>query len=725
MDLQGLNKEQQEAVTYTSGPLLVLAGAGSGKTRVLTYKIAYLMAMEGISPSQIMAITFTNKAAREMKQRIHALVGEKSYGLWMGTFHGISLRILRTYGDKIGYSKGFVIYDTADQKTLLKQCLKELGINSKDFPVKLFAHRISQAKNRMISPDKVGSLYPADKHIERVYALYEAKMLKNNGIDFDNILLGVIKLLKQYPEIRDFYRRNFKYLLVDEYQDTNKAQYEMISLLTNPEGRVFVVGDNDQSIYGWRGADIRNISEFERDFKGARVIKLEQNYRSTNHILRAANGVIRNNLFRKEKNLWSEKGEGRRVRYFEAVSDREEADFVVTQIQDFVEKGDYATKDVAVLYRTNAQSRLFEERFRQCGIPYKIVGGTGFYARKEIKDMLAYLRLVVNTQDDVSLLRVINSPKRGLGLKTLETLEALAGERGIAIFEVIEAGLKEGLFSPKATTGLKAFHQLIMKFHQEREAMEVPAILEGLYKESGYFDALEAENSIEASTRQDNIAELISAVTQFTLAEGDSLEEFLSSISLLSDVDGLDEGEIGVTLMTLHAAKGLEFAAVFLVGLEEGLFPSHASLDRNETLEEERRLCYVGMTRAEELLTLSSADQRMTFGEIRPAKVSRFIEEIPADHLEVLRERKRKVYDLGTRKETLRGGFPPGRSLPAGGQKKTLDEVFPGMKVRHKIFGPGTVVTVDGRTAKIAFEGRGIKQLNIDYAPLEEVENNG
>jgi len=725
MDLMGLNPEQREAVTYTQGPLLVLAGAGSGKTRVLTYKIAYLMEDLKISPSQIMAITFTNKAAKEMKDRIHALAGEKSYGLWMGTFHAISLRILRTYGEKIGYHKGFVIYDTGDQKTLLKQCLKELGINPKISPVKHFAQRISNAKNRMIPPDRIHELYPVDREIQGVYRLYEEKMLRNNGIDFDNILLGVIKLLKNYPDIREFYRRNFQYLLIDEYQDTNKAQYEMISLLANAQGRVFVVGDNDQSIYGWRGADIRNISEFERDFKGARVIKLEQNYRSTNHILKAANGVIQNNLYRKEKNLWSDKGEGMRVRFFEAMSDREEADFVVGQIQNLVDKGDYATKDIAVLYRTNAQSRLFEERFRQCEIPYKIIGGTGFYARREIKDMLAYLRLVVNTQDDVSVQRVINSPKRGIGQKTLEALEALAEDREISIFEAIAASLEEGVFGTRATGGLREFYELIEKFSRQQDTLEAPGILEGLYRESGYFSALAAENSVEAATRQDNIAELISAVTQFTLSEGETLEEFLSSISLLSDVDGLDEKEIGVTLMTLHAAKGLEFPVVFLVGLEEGLFPSHASLDQPQNLEEERRLCYVGMTRAEELLTLSAANQRMTFGEIRPALVSRFIEEIPQSHLEILRERKKKIYDLTNQREPFKGGFPPRTPEAAPGNNKTLTAVVPGMKVSHKVFGLGRVITVEGRTAKIAFEGKGIKQLHIDYAPLEEVDSDG
>ncbi len=724
MDLNLLNKEQREAVEYTKGPLLVLAGAGSGKTRVLTYKIAYLMEEEKVYPNQILAITFTNKAAKEMKARIHNLVGDKADRLWMGTFHSIAIRILRVYADRIGYKKDFIIYDTSDQKSIIKRCMKELDVSEESYPNKSIISKISNAKNKMISPDRFKHTYPTDFVVEKVYRRYEELMLKNNGMDFDNIILNVIKLMKENEDVKEFYRNHFKYVLVDEYQDTNKAQYEMISLFTKGKGKLFVVGDNDQSIYGWRGADIRNISEFEADFKGAKVIKLEQNYRSTKNILDVANAVIKHNLYRKDKNLWSANGKGEKIKYYSAFDEYNEADFIVSRVNSLIDDG-YTTKEMAILYRTNAQSRVFEERFRAHDIPYRLVGSSGFYGRKEIKDILAYLRIIQNPLDEVSLMRVVNEPKRGVGNKTVEKLQVMAEEHNISLFEMIGKAYQDDLISGKARIGLKEFYESVNTYAIDKENYSVTDILNGIYVDSGYKKVLEVENSLESQGRMDNIGELLSAVAEYQIDNDEaSLGGFLESISLMSDIDRMDDDEIGVTMMTLHSSKGLEYPVVFLVGLEEGLFPSGRAFDNEQEMEEERRLCYVGITRAEKELFISSASQRMLFGYRKDAIESRFINEIPEELIERLNERKRSKGKSKSNADFLSKGMSP-KSFEKTIKNDVLKIVNAGMHVKHKIFGNGTIVSVSGKDNKmatIAFENQGIKNLHIDYAPLVEVE---
>ncbi|MEA3424174.1 MAG: UvrD-helicase domain-containing protein [Bacillota bacterium] len=724
MDLKLLNKEQCEAVEYTQGPLLVLAGAGSGKTRVLTYKIAYLMEEEKVYPNQILAITFTNKAAKEMKERIHNLVGDKADGLWMGTFHSIAIKILRMYSDRIGYKKDFIIYDTSDQKSIIKRCMKELDVNGERFPIKRVISKISNAKNKMISPDRFKHVYPTDFVVENVYRRYEELMLKNNGMDFDNIILNVIKLMKENEDVKEFYRKHFKYVLVDEYQDTNKAQYEMISLLTKGKGNLFVVGDNDQSIYGWRGADIRNISEFDADFKGAKVVKLEQNYRSTSNILDAANAVIKHNIYRKDKDLWSSNEKGEKVKYYAAFDEYNEADFVVSKVNSLIDDG-YTTKEIAVLYRTNAQSRVFEERFRTHDIPYRLVGSSGFYGRKEIKDILAYLRIVQNPLDEVSLMRVVNEPKRGVGNRTIEKLQVMAGEYDISLFEMIRKAYQEDLISGKARVGLKEFYDAVNLYVENKDNYKVTDILNGIYIDSGYKKVLEAENTLESQGRMDNIGELLSAVAEYQLDNDEaSLGGFLESISLMSDIDRMDDDEIGVTMMTLHSAKGLEFPVIFLVGMEEGLFPSGRAFDNELEMEEERRLCYVGITRAEKELFISSASRRMLFGYRKDSLESRFIDEIPDALIEKLNERKITKSKIKSNADFLSKGMSP-KEFEKTVKTDVLKIVNTGMHVKHKIFGNGTIVSVSGKgnkMATIAFENQGIKNLHIDYAPLVEVE---
>jgi DNA helicase-2/ATP-dependent DNA helicase PcrA len=722
MELNHLNEQQAEAVRYTDGPLLVLAGAGSGKTRVLTYKIAYLMKEMNVYPNQILAITFTNKAAGEMKNRIYNLVGESAYSLWMGTFHSISVKILRMYSDKIGYNKDFVIYDSLDQKSIIKQCLKDLDINKEQFSVKMIMGKISQAKNQMIFPENFLEVYPTDIVVARVYDYYEQKMKKSNGMDFDNIILNLIRLLKEQEDVRNFYRNHFKYVLVDEYQDTNKAQYEMISLLTKGKGNLFVVGDNDQSIYGWRGADIRNISEFEKDFEQAKIIKLEQNYRSTQTILKAANGVIKNNLYRREKNLWSELGEGDTIRYYPADTEYFEADYVVSEIARLIRDG-YQSSEIVILYRTNAQSRLFEERLRQQEIPYQIVGGTGFYQRKEIKDMMAYLKLVQNSQDEVGLQRIINEPKRGIGLKSIEKLYRMRTEDGLSLFHKIPFAIKQGVVAGKAAKGLEDLHNLISKLSQAKEEIPLTDLLMQLYEKSGYKEMLIKENSDQAQSRRENVGELINTLAEYQMNnEEGTLGGFLEDISLISDIDKMDDDVACVTMMTLHSAKGLEYPVVFMVGLEEGLFPTSRAFDQVEQMEEERRLCYVGMTRAEKLLYITSANQRTLYGQSRYNIVSRFIDEIPVDLLKNLNPKVKSKMKEPNPQAFLKKGMSSQRITTPAKKQGKLESVSTGMRVRHKMFGLGTVVSFENKVATIAFENKGIKKLNIEYAPLHSAD---
>lgn len=722
MELNLLNEQQAQAVRYTQGPLLVLAGAGSGKTRVLTYKIAYLMEEMQVYPSQILAITFTNKAAAEMKERIQKLVGEQANSLWMGTFHSIAVRILRQYAERIGFTRDFAIYDALDQKSIIRQCIKELDVNRELYTVKLVQGKINQAKNRMILPKDYLAVYPQDIVVHRIYEHYEEKLKKSNGMDFDNIILNLIHLFKTQDDVLEFYRNHFRYILVDEYQDTNKAQYEMVSLLAKGRSNLFVVGDNDQSIYGWRGADIRNISEFEKDFENAKIIKLEQNYRSTQTILKAANGVIQNNLYRREKRLWSDLDGGEKVRFYPADTEYFEADFVVSEAGRLIRDG-YDAGEIVILYRTNAQSRLFEERLRQQEIPYQIVGGTGFYERKEIKDMMAYLKLVQNPSDEVSFIRVVNEPKRGVGAKSIEKLQMMRTEEGLPLMLKIPRAVEQGLIGGKASISLTQFHELVMGLNGAKETTPLTDILMRLYEDSGYEAMLMADKSLESQARMENIGELFNALAEFQMNDDEAtLGQYLEELSLVSDIDRMDEEKPGVTLMTLHSAKGLEFPVVFMVGLEEGLFPTSRAFDQVEQMEEERRLCYVGMTRAESLLYLTSANQRTLYGQSRHNLISRFIGEVPESLVENLNPRVKPNRRQTNPQEFLDKGMSPKRFDKPASKGERLLAVSVGMRVRHKMFGLGTVVSFENKVATIAFESKGIKKLNIDYAPLHEAE---
>lgn len=725
MDLKGLNNKQQEAVLHTEGPLLVLAGAGSGKTRVLTHRIAYLIENKKVFPSEILAITFTNKAAGEMKARIEGLIGPVSSTMWVGTFHAVCVRILRTDGSRIGYERDFVIYDGTDQKTLVKSCLKEKNIDPKIVTPKFVLGRISEAKNAMLNPEAFqiqfqGRMY--HQEVCKIYALYQEKLKQNNAMDFDDLILKTIELLKKNQDVREAYQKRFRYVLVDEYQDTNRAQYALIRLLVGQRENLCVVGDTDQSIYGWRGADIRNIRDFEMDFKKARTIKLEQNYRSTKHILNAANGVIENNTGRQSKNLWTDQQGGAPIRYYMGQNEYDEGRYVIGQIQALINDEGYSTSEFAILYRTNAQSRVFESCLQREGFSYRIVGGHKFYDRKEIKDALSYLRLIQNTKDDVSFLRVVNEPKRGIGLKTLETIAKASQESEKNLFEAARELCETEKLSKKARTSLLDFVKAIDNYKNEKEKMSVSQILEGILKDSGYKKSLEREHTVESQGRLENIEELIKGTWEFENAGGGDLETFLAEISLMSDIDGLEDEEEGILLMTLHAAKGLEFPVVFLVGMEEGIFPTGRALDDDESMEEERRLAYVGMTRAEERLYVTHAYLRNQFGRTAVNPVSRFIEEIPQNILESL---EGPVASRKKHRESFRETMVKGFHLPKEAVSSSISEgeLKPGTKVRHKIFGEGTIISVSGMGQKavvtIAFDKKGIKKLQVGMAPLE------
>lgn len=636
--LSGLNKEQKDAVLHNEGPLLILAGAGSGKTRVLTHRIAYLIQQLGVFPSSILAITFTNKAAKEMRERTESLIGDLSRDMWVGTFHSICIRILRRDIEKLGYDRSFVIYDTQDQQVVIKDCLKELNINDKNFPPKSVLETIGKQKNELMDAARFEKLYASDFRmgkIARIYKLYEKKLKNNNALDFDDIIMNTIKLFDQFPEVLGFYQRKFRYVMVDEYQDTNTAQYTLVQKLSEAHKNLCVVGDDDQGIYSWRGANIRNILDFEKDFKGCKTVKLEQNYRSTQNILDAANQVISNNTGRKCKSLWTENKDGSKIVLCENETEHEEALYTAREIQRLTNDENRKYKDFAVLYRINAQSRVLEEMFMREGLPYKIVGGQKFYDRKEIKDIIAYLRLIQNPADDVSLKRVINVPKRGIGDATVEAAEALALESEISIFSII-ANAEECPTLRRASQKLNNFSNMILKIRTMKENMSISDLLEMVIGDTGILREYEAEDTVEAQSRIENIKELKSVALEFEKqSEEKSLEEFLSNISLVSDLDKLEEEQDYVVLMTMHSAKGLEFPVVFIPGMEEGVFPGYRAMTEGpEQLEEERRLCYVGLTRAREKLYLSNARFRTLFGNSSYNKPSRFLSEIPENLVE-------------------------------------------------------------------------------------------
>ena len=634
--LKGLNDKQYEAVINTEGPNLVIAGAGSGKTKVLTHKIAYLIKEKDVLPWNILAITFTNKAANEMKERIAAIVGEEAKDIWMGTYHSICVRILRKFIDRIGFESSFIIFDTSDQRTLVKTCLRELNIDDKLFTDRSVLTEISNAKNEMLEPEqyaaRVGGNFRKEK-ISGIYQLYQKRLKENNALDFDDIINYTIKILKENEDVLEYYANKFRYILADEYQDTNKSQFTLIKMLASVHGNITVVGDNDQGIYSFRGADISNILNFEKDFPGTKIIKLEQNYRCTGNILKAANAVIKNNEVKYKKQLWTENEEGNLPKVYQAEDEYDEATFVVEQINRLKREEYFKYSDFAVLYRMNAQSRAIEDILRREDIPYKIVGGLKFYERKEIKDIISYLRLIQNPSDNLSLKRIINEPKRGIGKTSLENIEQIANVNEISMYEVIKYADKFGL--NRVFLNSRDFINVMEELRSKKDELVISELIKQTLKKTGYTKALEDENTIEAENRIENLEEFLTVAMEFEEESADNgLSEFLEGITLSSDIDDMEETDDSVTLMTLHSAKGLEFPVVFLVGMEDGIFPGSKSMFEPKDLEEERRLCYVGITRAKQYLFLTCSQKRTIFGSTSYNPVSRFLNEIPKELLD-------------------------------------------------------------------------------------------
>ena len=762
--LKGLNKEQYEAVTHGEGPLLVIAGAGSGKTRVLTNRIAYLIAERGVKPWNIIAITFTNKAAKEMKTRIENLVGEMANDIWIGTFHSMCVRILRREITKIGFASDFTIYDTADTKVVIKECIKELNLNDKLYSDKYLLSEISKAKNDLMEPERFSTIYASDYRLSKVaeaYTLYQNKLKKNNAVDFDDIINHTIKIFQENPDTLEYYQKKFQYVLVDEYQDTNKAQDLLITLLSKVHQNIFVVGDDQQSIYKFRGADIKNILNFERNFKNTRVIKLEQNYRSTKNILTIANQVIKHNEGNVEKNLWTQNDAGNKPILYGADDEYAEANYVVSQIAHLRREEFYHYSDFAILYRTNAQSRAFEDVFMREGIPYKVIGGQKFYERKEIKDIIAYLRLVNNSNDDVSFKRVINEPKRGIGKASIDALENAATHYQLSLFEVARNADK--YVSTRANAGFKEFAGMILKLKESDHG--IAELVDEILSVTGYMKALEEEKTDEAEARIENLGQFINIAVEFESQQAENtLSAFLENLALVTDLDNVDETQDSVLLMTLHTAKGLEFPVVFLVGMEEGLFPSYRSISEPDEVEEERRLCYVGITRAKEHLYLTCAKCRTVFGSTQYSKNSRFIDEIDPDCLEGKIEKRseykwtedeedtepfgyaRKDYSYssnsyGESRNSYGYGNPFGEAPKAAFSFRTaesflntiksndsvnLNDYQVGVRVFHKKFGEGVITKTepedDDLKVDIAFDKAGNKRLMAKFAGLKVID---
>lgn len=729
--LNSLNDRQQEAVRHTEGPLLIMAGAGSGKTRVLTHRIAYLLDEKQVSPRSILAITFTNKAAREMKERVAQLVGSEADYMWVSTFHSMCVRILRRDIDRIGLSQNFSILDSGDQLTVIKNVLKANNMDPKKFEPRAMLGAISSAKNSLKTPEQfeqeAGHFY--DKQVAIVYHGYQKTLQKNQSLDFDDLIMQTIKLFDRVPEVLEYYQRRFQYIHVDEYQDTNHAQYYLVQQLANRYQNLCVVGDSDQSIYRWRGADIQNILSFEKDYPAARVVLLEQNYRSTKSILQAANAVIDHNPGRKPKKLWTDNVNGSNLHYYQAATEQYEGIYVAEQIENYIQSKKFNYRDIAILYRTNAQSRSVEETFVKAGIPYQMVGGTKFYDRKEIKDMLAYLRLISNPDDDLSFTRVVNEPKRGIGKTSLEKLQAYAANHGISLYTAVQEVDFAGV-SAKAAKALASFGAMIKDWTQQQAFLTATDMVEQVLKRTGYEEMLNNERSIEAQSRLENLEEFKTVTQQFEKdSEDKSLLAFLTDLALISDIDRVDDDPFAdnkVTLMTLHAAKGLEFPVVFLVGLEENVFPHSRSLMDQEEMEEERRLAYVGITRAEQILHLSHAKMRTLYGRTNLNPVSRFIHEIPAELIEGMEESNQKTFGFSTQKnEPQTSSTQPKRTRvvkkKATGGEKVGWQV--GDKADHKKWGVGTVVKVNGTgdsmELDIAFPApTGIKRLLAKFAPI-------
>lgn len=760
-----LNEPQREAVYHTDGPLLILAGAGSGKTRVLTHRIAYLIEERNVNPWNILAITFTNKAAGEMRERVDSLVGFGSESIWVSTFHSMCVRILRRFIDRLGYDNRFTIYDTDDQKTLMKEVCKKVAIDTKVFKERSLMSAISSAKNELILPDEfelnAGGDF-AKLKIAKVYREYEAQLKANNALDFDDLLVKTVQLLQTQPDVLENYQERFRYIMVDEYQDTNTVQFQLVRLLAGKYRNLCVVGDDDQSIYKFRGANIRNILDFEHEFSDACVIKLEQNYRSTGNILNAANRVIANNKGRKEKTLWTANGEGELVHLRQFDTGYDEADFIAEDIKKEVRAG-ASYNDHAVLYRTNAQSRLLEEKFVAMNVPYKIVGGVNFYARREIKDLLAYLKTIDNGMDDIAVRRIINVPKRGIGLTTINRIQESAAERGLGFYETLMAPeLIPGI--GRSAAKLDSFAALIEYFKGLTGQMSITDLLREVIEKTGYMESLDSEDKEDAQARKENIDELINKAAAYEEAAEDrdepaTLSAFLEEVALVADIDSLDEEQDYVVLMTLHSAKGLEFPHVYLAGMEDGLFPSYMTItsDDRDDLEEERRLCYVGITRAEQELTLTCARRRMVRGETQYSKISRFIKEIPAELLDTGSRRIEPETEVPVQQNTYAhareafrarafgaaysngagksSGVSSGKSsqglasLQKGSQLAAGSGGSPdyaeGDRVRHVKFGEGTVLEIrsGGRDYEVTvdFDSAGVRKMFAKFAKLVKI----
>ena len=761
--INGLNDKQKEAVLGIEGPCLVIAGAGSGKTKVLTHKIAYMIA-NGIKPWNILAITFTNKAANEMKERVEKLVGDTAKDIWMGTFHSICVRILRKYIDRIGFRSDFVIFDTSDQKTLIKECLKAVQADDKIFTDRSVLSEISNGKNEMLEPKAYGVKYSGDfrkEKIAEIYELYQKKLKENNAIDFDDIINFTIKILTENPDVLEYYSEKFKYILVDEYQDTNKSQFMLVSLLASRYGNITAVGDNDQGIYSFRGADISNILNFEKDFPGTKIIKLEQNYRCTGNILKAANAVIKHNENKFDKKLWTENDEGNLPCIYCGEDEYDEATYIVQQIAHLKREEYYKNSDFTILYRMNAQSRAIEDILRREDIPYKIIGGLKFYERKEIKDIIAYLRLIHNTSDNLSLKRIINEPKRGIGKTSLEKIQEISENSGVSMYEVIKNAAEYDL--NRVYLNSREFIEQIENLRAQKENLSISELIKLTLKTTGYTKALEQENTVEAETRIENLEEFLTVAIEFEEESAEnSLAEFLEGITLSSDIDGMEETQDSVTLMTLHSAKGLEFPVVFLAGMEEGIFPGYKSIGEVTALEEERRLFYVGITRARQYLYLTCAKHRTIFGSTSYNAISRFVKEIPDELLEGYQEAVETKSENNFADTGYRWSYGKGQSVKTykvgneeiektvaaktkeanqtyefrtaesflnsikknnAGSNIDISKYQAGQRIYHKKFGEGTInyIEQEGEDAKvdITFDKAGHKRLMAKFAGLE------
>ena len=742
--LQGMNDKQAEAVLTTEGPLLVMAGAGSGKTRVLTHRVAYLIEEQGVNPWNILAITFTNKAAREMQERVGKLLGESARDIWVSTFHALCVRILRRDIDKLGYNRAFTIADTSEQRTLMKRICSELNVDTKKYDPRAILSAISNAKNAMQTATDYAALNshannPLNQIVAKAYVLYQKELENSQALDFDDLIMKTIELFEKDPETLEYYQNKFHYIHVDEYQDTNDAQYQLVTLLAAKYKNLCVVGDADQSIYGWRGANMNNILNFERDYPEAHTVMLEQNYRSTQTILKAANEVIANNLVRKEKNLWTENGTGDKISYYRAQNEHDESQFVVSKIQAEISEHGYHYNDFAVLYRTNAQSRMIEETFMKSTVPYTMVGGHKFYDRKEIRDILAYLTLIVNPRDAMSFERVVNTPKRGIGPGSVDKLRQFANENGWSLLEAAQNVTLANAISARIRAKIEDFGRLMADLTKEADYLTITELTDEILTKSGYLQMLKAENDLQAQTRQENLEEFKSVTQEYDQKHGEDegdnrqkLMNFLSDLALVSDQDDVDEEAPKVTLMTLHAAKGLEFPVIFLVGMEEGIFPLYRSLSNEKELEEERRLAYVGITRAKRKLYLTNAYSRMLYGRVQRNQPSQFVEEINDDLI------KFENADSSSKAKSMNTPFAKAaaqattftaqrrahglkhsakqESTGTGADKKAWKV---GDKVQHKKWGQGMVVSVNGSgndmELDIAFPNEGVKRLLAQY----------